>query len=115
MTAITGNTYPVRAELRAMGGTPRFEDLRREQFHSYDSGKIIAGIKHEILTPAPPYAPGGTLQHETHETYQFDDLADVIACAVAFRDTIPGMKRIRVVTHRGEYKDMKTLCEWRAE
>ena len=82
-----------------------WSSLTRAQFHSYDSGKIIAGVKHEILTD---------LGLENHETYQFDSLDAVLECATAFT-AIPGMKRVRVVTHRGEYKGMKTLAEWKAE
>lgn len=27
---------------------------------------------------------------------------------------IMGMQRVRIVTHAGNYKDMKTLAEWKA-
>ena len=82
---------------------PPLESLTRESFNSYDSGKIIAGIKWEIE---------GEWGTESHETYQFDSIEHVIGRAMEWTQ-VPGMLRVRIVTHVGGYKGMKTLAEWK--
>lgn len=79
-------------------------ELTRDQFNSYESGNIIAGIKHSIRTD---------LGLETHECYQFYTLEDVqkVALGLMARDDV---KSVEIVTHKGEYKGMKPLYIWRA-
>ncbi len=74
--------------------------LTDQDFNHYDSGKIIAGLQWKIKTE---------FGNESHETYQFDSLADVTECAKAFIAT-EGMREVKVVTHAGGYRKMRTLC-----
>ncbi len=84
---------------------PLLGQLARGQFNSYESGKIIAGIKHAILTD---------LGLESHDCYQFDTLEDIKKEAhglIARGD----VKSVEIVTHQGQYKGMRTLWKWAAQ
>lgn len=76
--------------------------LRREQFKSYESGNIIAGIKHSIRTD---------LGLETHECYQFDTLQGLIDVATDLMER-DDVEKVEIVTHSGGYKNMRTLFRW---
>jgi len=83
----------------------RLQDLTREMFHSYESGKIIAGIKHVVKTTE--------FGNESHECYQFDSFEELIRSAGEMM-AIPGFKRVEIVTHKGQYEGMKTRFVWEA-
>lgn len=67
-------------------------------------GHIRAGIRHWIRTK--------DFGLERHECYQFDTFAAVISIAKAMREA-PGMERLQIMTHRGQYKGLKAIGEWR--
>jgi hypothetical protein len=83
-------------------GVTEMADLTREHFSSYPSGNIICGIRHWIRTD---------LGLEDHECYQFHSLKELTDEAAAFQD-IAGMEKVEIVTHDGEYKNMRVLYRW---
>lgn len=87
---------------KAIKDFPGLELLGREHFNSYESGQIIAGIKHTIKTD---------LGTETHDCYQFNSFQEVIDEAVGLmnRDDV---QKVEIVTHAGEYKKMRALFRW---
>jgi hypothetical protein len=104
-----GGILAIRVSLKELGIQPEVEQTKevimREMFYSYESGKIIAGLQWEIET---------SLGTETHECYQYNTLEDVLGAFNAFQK-IPGMKVVKLVTHRGGYKGMKTLDTWKKD
>lgn len=83
--------------------TYSLDDLKWEHFNSYESGKIVAGIRYIIVTE--------DLGFESHECYQFDSLESVVSEARSM-ERHPSMALVRVMTHRGEYKNMRVLHQW---
>ena len=78
-------------------------DLTTAMFsHSEESGKIRAGIKWMTST-----------DHDHAECYQFDTLEELQNCARAFQAQ-PDMLKLSIVTHTGQYKNMRTLYTWEA-
>jgi hypothetical protein len=69
-------------------------------FHSLDTGRIRAGIKWTTSTD------GGQA-----ECYQFATLEELVACAKAYQ-AMPDMLKFSIVTHSGQYKNMKTRFTW---
>lgn len=89
---------------KALPTTARhLDDLRDFMFEHYEeTGKLRAGIRWE-------YAGEGQ-----SECYQFDTLEELKACAESYQ-TQPRMIRFEIVTHSGEYKNMRTVYKWKAE
>jgi protein-L-isoaspartate O-methyltransferase len=78
------------------------DDLTPAMFnHSDDTGKIRAGIKYTTRADGP----GG-------ECYQFDTLEELQSCARAYQEQ-PGMIEFSIVTHSGQYKNMRTVYTWK--
>lgn len=75
--------------------------LTPAMFSHSETGKIRGGIKWTTAT-----------DHVAMECYQFDTLEELQACAREYQ-SLPVMLTLSIVTHAGQYKDMRTLYEWR--
>jgi hypothetical protein len=81
----------------------KLSEITREMFNSRPvTGRIIAGVQWVIKTD---------LGTESHETYQFSDVAGVIDHARAL-SMKPGIDCIRIVTHAGDYEEMRQVWKW---
>ena len=67
--------------------------------HSEETGKIRAGIKYE-------YDGEGLA-----ECYQFETVEELKDCARAYQAQ-PRMVRFEIVTHTGQYQNMRTVYKW---
>lgn len=73
--------------------------------YSEDTGKIRAGFK--LVRDTEQF------KNEHHESYQFDTFEEVIDAATKML-ALSGMKSLKLVTHSGCYKNMKTVFHWTA-
>jgi hypothetical protein len=80
--------------------TATLEALTPEMFSHSDTGKIRAGIQWITSTDKVKM-----------ECFQFDTLEELQAC-VRFYQAIPAMLSLSIVTHTGQYKNMRTLFAW---
>lgn len=76
--------------------------LTKRSFEHYESGKVRAGLRWEIRTD---------LGLETHECYQFDTAEEIIQKADVMQ-SVSGMEKVQIVTHKGQYQGMRILQEW---
>ena len=75
------------------------DTLTDAMLEHYESGKLRAGIKYE-------YSGEGM-----SECYQYGTVADLIAECRAL-EAQPRILRYSIVTHSGEYKNMRTVYKW---
>lgn len=92
---------PIPSDLSEL--TPN--DFRYSKNPGYE-GNIYAGWK--IIIDTPQY------KNETHECYQFKTFPEIMEAAqyIILRE---GLKSLKLVTHSGGYKNMKTVFHWTPE
>lgn len=78
------------------------DHLTVHHFEKNDAGNIRAGMKWTHRDDGPI----------EHECYQFDTLAEVQETARAYEKPETGVCSYKIVTHTGEYKNMRTIYAW---